>query len=84
MDLSGRIREHIVEGDRYWHAVIFALACVVAIVLVFSLWRITETSRWLQEHRAYIQDRDARWEPFMQQIEDHLSRQDLILKRIDK
>lgn len=76
MDIQARIRENILAGDRYWHAVVLTLASIVAITLVFSTWRIMETSRWLQDHRAYIRDRDARWEPFMEQIEAHLSRQD--------
>jgi cell division protein FtsL len=77
-----QVHERVLTADRYWRAVITALAIVVAIVLMFSTWRILETSRWLQDHRAYIRERDSRWEPFMQSIEAHLTRQDADYDRI--
>lgn len=35
---------------------------IVLIVLVYCAVRIQLTSQWLQAHRAYIEERDIRWE----------------------
>lgn len=56
---------------------------VIAIVLVFSAWRIWQTSVWLNDHRAYIRARDARWEPFLTEIENHLRRQDGMVEKVE-
>lgn len=35
---------------------------IILVVLVYCAIQISTTRQWLQSHRAYIQDRDIRWE----------------------
>lgn len=63
-------------SDRSFNLSMLLALSIVIIALVFGSWRIWQTSTWLKEHRAYIQQRDARWDPFIHHIEDHLIQQD--------
>ena len=82
MDLPVKVHERLMAGDRYWHAVMLTLISVVVITAAFSGLRMIQMGAWLQAHTAYVRERDARWEPFLRQIEDHLTKQDADYKSI--
>ena len=66
-----------------WLVIVCGLI-TITIVLFYCAWRIQITQQWLHDHRDYIQARDARWEPFIDEIEAHLSRQDEESKEIKR
>ncbi len=69
---------------RNLNAAMLAALGLVIVALMFGLWRGWILTNYLQEHRAYIRERDARWEPFLQRLENHLTEQDKDMAEILK
>ena len=75
--------EVIQTTESRWRIAAAASIAVVGCVLVYCAWRIVITTNYLQEHRAYIKARDARWDPFLTALQAHMNKHDDASERID-